>query len=352
MRILLLLPNWLGDAVMATAAVESICERFPQARLTLVGSFVSVEALKHHPMCTHAYVDETKKGGNRMLNTYRFAKKIGKHDAAVSFRNQPHASLLLKWTGTPKTVARKSWHSLLFLTDPVKITPQEVNSSGYANAEFSSAESSRADKPHSGPRTLHLVEQYEMLADRLTGQHTAAGRLRLFIPPDTFERPTMGINPGATYGSAKRWYPEKFAAVAAHFASRFDIVIFGGPGETEMADAVENDLRARGVENVRNLAGKTTIEQLCAAIGGLSLFVTNDSGPMHVAAAYRIPTVAIFGPTRHKETCQWQNPRSAIVRHEMECAPCMKRECPLKHHECMKSIEAFEVIEAAEKLIG
>ena len=103
MKLLLILPNWLGDAVMATAAIESLCERFPQARLTLVGSFVSVEALKHHPLCVRAYVDETKKSGNRLLNTLRFAKKIGRHDAAVSFRDQLHASLLLRWTGSLPT---------------------------------------------------------------------------------------------------------------------------------------------------------------------------------------------------------------------------------------------------------
>ena len=322
MKLLLILPNWLGDAVMATAAVESLCERFPQARLTLVGSFVSVEALRHHPMCVDAYVDETKKEGNRLLNTYRFAKRIGRHDAAVSFRNQLHASLLLKWTGTPVTVARKSWHSTLLLSDAVALS-----------------------------REQHLVEQYQQLADRLIGGAMVPGKLRLFIPPKTFDKPVLGINPGATYGSAKRWYPEKFAAVAAHFSDRFDILIFGGPGETAMADEIEADLKTRGIANCQNLAGKTTIETLCASIGGLSLFITNDSGPMHIAAAYHIPTVAIFGPTRHLETSQWKNPRSAIVRHDMECAPCMKRECPLKHHECMKSIEAYEVIEAAEKLL-
>jgi len=322
MRLLLILPNWLGDAVMATAAIESLCERFPEARLTLVGSYVSVEALKHHPMCEKAFVDETKKRGNRLLNTYRFAKTIGRHDAAVSFRDQLHASLLLKWTGTPKTVARQSWHASLLLSNALPLS-----------------------------REQHLVMQYERLADRLIGMETEPGRLRLFIPAKPYGKPTLGINPGATYGSAKRWYPEKFAAVAAHFADRYDILIFGGPGETAMADAIENDLKEWGIGNYQNLAGKTTIEKLCASIGGLSLFITNDSGPMHVAAAYQVPTVAIFGPTRHLETSQWKNPKSAIVRHDIECAPCMKRECPLKHHECMKSIEAYEVIEAAEKLL-
>jgi len=317
-----ILPNWLGDAVMATPAIERLCECFPGARLTLVGSFVSIEALKHHPFCERAVVDTTKNGGNRLLNTYRLARTLGRHDAAVSFRNQLHATLLLRWTGTPRTFARRSWHASLFLSDAPSLS-----------------------------RERHLVEQYQALANRLCQKEAAPGRLRLFIPPQRFERPTLGINPGATYGSAKRWYPERFAAVAARLSDRFDIVIFGGPNETEMAGEIARELDARGIANYTNLAGRTTIETLCAAIGGLSLFITNDSGPMHVAAAYRVPTVAVFGPTRHHETSQWQNPKSAIVRHEMACAPCMKRECPLKHHECMKSIGAEEVINAAQKLL-
>ena len=71
---------------------------------------------------------------------------------------------------------------------------------------------------------------------------------------------------------------------------------------------------------------------------------------MHVAAAYQVPTVAIFGPTKHKETSQWKNKKSKIVRLDMDCAPCMKRECPLKHHECMKNITAQEVIQAVREL--
>ena len=158
----------------------------------------------------------------------------------------------------------------------------------------------------------------------------------------------MGINPGATYGSAKRWYPDKFATVARTLSVSYDIVIFGGPNEVEMANDIEAALSGTAV---KNLAGKTSIEQLCAMIGGLDLFITNDSGPMHVAAAYQVPTVAIFGPTRYLETSQWKNEKSVIVRHDMKCAPCMKRECPLGHHECMTTITALEVIEATKNLI-
>jgi heptosyltransferase-2 len=174
--------------------------------------------------------------------------------------------------------------------------------------------------------------------------------LKLFINKATFLKPTLGINAGATYGSAKRWYPEKFAEVGAAFSKTHEIIIFGGPNEVEISNEIEQNLLALGVRNYTNLAGKTSIEELCANIAACSLFVTNDSGPMHVAAAYQVPSVAIFGPTKYEETSQWMNEKSLIVRHEMECAPCMKRECPLGHHECMKSIGAQEVISALKSL--
>ena len=319
--ILIILPNWLGDAVMATPAIEALCEFYPHATLTLVGSFVSIEALKYHPLCKQSYIDETKKGGFRLLNTYRFAKKIGSHDIAISFRNQIHASLLLKLTNSKQTIARSSWHARLLLDYAVET------------------------------KEGHLVEQYVSLVETITQELVKIiSPLRLFIPPYQYDQPTLGINPGATYGSAKRWYPEKFAAVAANYAEKYEIVIFGGPTEVEMAQSIEDELIKLGINNFTNLAGTTTIKELCSHIGGLSLFITNDSGPMHVAAAYQVPTVSIFGPTKHLETSQWKNRQSKIVRHEMECAPCMKRECPLKHHECMKLIEADEVIEAIESL--
>ena len=318
MRLLIILPNWLGDAVMATPAIEALCTVYPEAKLTLVGSFVSIEALKYHPQCVRYYVDETKKRGNRFLNTYRFAKKLGVHDMAITFRNQLHSSLLLFWSGTPITAGRRSWHSRVFLTHAIK--PKHPS---------------------------HLVEQYRDIAQSLSDKPLVLGNLSIHIPPHRYVRPTLGINPGATYGSAKRWYPEKFAEVARKYADRYDILLFGGPNEVGMANEIESALK--GI-NVTNLAGKTSIAELCSFIGGLDLFITNDSGPMHVAAAYQVPTLAIFGPTRHLETSQWRNEKSVIVRHDMECAPCMKRECPLGHHECMKSITSDEVIEAVTKL--
>ncbi len=322
MRILIVLPNWLGDAIMATPAIELLAKYYPHTKFTFVGSYVSIEALKHHPLCEQAVIDETKKAPNRFLATYKLAKQLGEFHLAITFRDQLHSSLLLRFTGTVICIARRSWHSMFLLSHTPKISTSQ-----------------------------HLVKQYAQLAMSDTDQWDGTmGRLALYIDKKEFEKPTLGINAGATYGSAKRWYPERFAEVAAFFANKYDIIIFGGPNEVAMAQEIEQNLKILGINNYTNLAGKTTIEELCSHIGGCSLFITNDSGPMHVAAAYQVPTVAIFGPTKYKETSQWMNEKSIIVRHDLKCSPCMKRECPLGHHECMKNIAASEVIEAAKKL--
>ncbi len=323
MKILIILPNWLGDAIMTTPAIELLSHYYPQAKFTLLGSYVSIEALKHHPKCEKALVDETKKASSRLVATYKLAKELGVFSMVVNFRSQLHASLLSYFTGTVLTLSRASWHATTLLSHPKKVSTQQ-----------------------------HLVLQYIEIAMQNTDNYKGeTSPLQLYIPQHNYKKPSLGINAGATYGSAKRWYPERFAAVASNFAQKYDIVIFGGPNEVEMAAEIEQNLQNLGVVNYTNLAGKTSVKELCSHVGGCSLFITNDSGPMHIAAAYQVPTVAIFGPTKHTETSQWMNEKSIIVRHEMECSPCMKRECPLKHHECMTSITALEVIEAVKKLL-
>jgi len=160
----------------------------------------------------------------------------------------------------------------------------------------------------------------------------------------------LGINPGASYGSAKRWYPEEFAKVAAELSVEYDIIIFGGPNETDIAKDIEKSLIIQGITNYQNLAGSTSIPELINRIAGLDLFITGDSGPMHVAAAFQVPTVSIFGPTKDDETSQWMNDKSIIVKKNLDCQPCMKRTCPLQHHDCMNLIKAVDVLDSVKSL--
>jgi len=323
MRILIILPNWLGDALMATPAIEHLCALHPGAKLTFVGSYVSIEAIKHHPQAEASFVDDTKKKGWRLKNTQTFAQGLGEFDIAITFRNNIYSTLMLLFTPARLKIARKSWHASLLL-----------------------------DKTKKLPNTIHLSEQYNELVNLIDKNPSGAPKSKLYIPKKEYDQPTLGINPGATYGSAKRWYPEKFAEVAKAFASQYQIIIFGGPTEIDMGADIEKRLQEMGITNYQNLAGKTSVQELCSYIGGLDIFITNDSGPMHVAASYEVPTVAIFGPTRHNETCQWRNEKSRLVRRDdVPCAPCMKRSCPLKHHECMTKIEANDVIKAVKELV-
>ncbi len=327
MKILLVLPNWLGDAVMATPAIELLSKAYPKAKFTFVGSYITIEALRYHPRCERAIIDRTKESSKgRLKATLAFAKELGSFDIAISLRKQFHSSLLLRQSDSKVTITRASWHAKLL---SIKQTPDIKTNQ-------------------------HLVLQYAKLVfgGKKDFDEVKVPPLKLYIEPKKFDKQTLGINAGATYGSAKRWYPDRFAEVAAHFSNRFDILIFGGPSEVKVAQEIEFELLKRGVNNYANIAGKTDIKELCENIGGCSLFITNDSGPMHIAAAYQIPTVAIFGPTRHTETSQWKNHKSILVREDIECTPCMKRECPLKHHACMKRIESTRVIEAAELLLN
>ena len=323
MKILIILPNWLGDAVMASSAVELLASNYTNAKFTFIGSYVSIEAMKHHPLCEKAIVDETKKASSRLVATYKLAKELGQFDLAITFRNHIYSSLLLKFTGTVLCIAKQKWHSRFLLSHT----------------------------PYIAKTGQHLARQYAELAminiDTWDKQTPAS---KLHIDAIKFEKETLGINGGAAFGSAKQWYPERFAQVAAHFSDRYNIVILGAPNEMDIASQIEDELITQGVKNYTNLAGKTDVKELCANIAGTSLMLTNDSGPMHIAAAYQIPTIAIIGPTEYKQTYPWKNPKGKLVRHDLDCAPCVKRECPLKHHDCMKGISSAEVIEAVKEL--
>lgn len=311
MKIFIELPTWLGDAIMASPAIQNIIKTYPEAKITLLGSFVSTQAYEGYPNIEKVVVDETKKSGNRYKNLINLAKNLGKFDLAISFRRSFSSKFLLFFIKAKKKFGYK------------RLTKKEI----------------------------HLAIRYNDFVNKVLNLKNEAGDLKLYFTPFSYSKKTLGINPGATYGSAKRWYPEEFAKVAISLASSYDIVIFGGPSETEMANDIEHELVRNGIKNYQNLAGKTTIKELIEKIAGLDLFITNDSGPMHVAAAYKVKTISIFGPTKQTETNQWRNEKNGlIVSKNLDCMPCMKRVCPLKHHDCMKQIKASDILKAIPNL--
>ncbi|MFX4238377.1 glycosyltransferase family 9 protein [Aliarcobacter butzleri] len=304
------IPSWLGDAIMATPAIDNLIITYPDAQITLLGSFVSTQAFQGYPNIKKVIVDDTKKSGNRYKNLISLAKSIGRVDLAISFRRSISSKFMMFFIKAKK---KFNYRRLI-------------------------------------KKEIHLCIRYNDFVNKVLNLKNEVGDLKLYFKPFNYGKPTLGINPGATYGSAKRWYPEEFAKIAIEMSKKYDIVIFGGPSETNIAKDIENELVSKGITNYQNLAGKTTIPELIEKIAGLDLFITNDSGPMHIAAAYKVKTVAIFGPTKFTETNQWNNPNGEIVTKNLDCAPCMKRVCPLKHHNCMKNITAADVLNLIVKL--
>lgn len=305
MKILIELPTWLGDSVMTTPAIENLVSHFNDIEITLLGSKVSINLLENHPKVLNSYVLKKKYFG-----LYRVSKKLGKFDLFVSFRSSLRSKLMRFFISSKKK----------YQFDKIKFN------------------------------NGHQVEKYNQFINTIINKNSIPSKLVLHTQAKTKDTniKMLGINPGASYGSAKRWYPDKFAKVASELSCYYDIVILGGEKEREIAADIEKNLIKEGITNYLNLSNKTSITELASQIQNLDLLITGDSGPMHIAAAFQIPTVAIFGPTNDSETSQWLNKKSMIVKKNLDCQPCMKRSCPLQHHNCMKLIEVSDVIEAVK----
>jgi len=319
-KIFIEIPTWLGDAVMATPAIENIIKTYKDCEITILGSFVSSKIFIHHPNVKKILIDDSKKSGFRYKNLYSIAKSVGVVDIAFSFRRNFTSTFLLFWIDAKEKYRYK------------RFTKDEV----------------------------HLVIRYNDFVNRSLKINTTPQKLMIYQDENRFsdtskkQKPILGINPGATYGSAKRWYPNEFANVIKELSNSYDTIIFGGSGEVDMASDIEDRLKLSNITNYENLAGLTTVEELIEKISNLDLFITNDSGPMHLAAAFGVPSVCIFGPTKFNETSQWKNEKSVIVKKDFSCMPCMKRECPLDkqiHHQCMKEIKAKDVLEKVSLLL-
>ena len=168
-------------------------------------------------------------------------------------------------------------------------------------------------------------------------------------PPPVERKRVVGVSPGAAYGGAKRWLPERFAETALRLARdrSASVALFGSKDERPLCEAVATLLDGHPVVNY---AGETTLAQFIELAAGCEIFLTNDSGAMHIASALGVPTVAIFGATDDEATGP-TGPLARVVREPVECSPCLLRECPIDHR-CMTRVTADRVIGEALALLG
>jgi heptosyltransferase-2 len=337
-KVLIRATNWIGDAVMSLPAVRAIRARFPDAHISLLT----------RPWVADLYAGETSvdrvipysasPGFHDLAAKWRVAARLrAEHfDCAILLQNAFEAAALAKLAGIPEIIGYVRDGRGWLLTRAVRPpTPGQIP----AHERFYYLEMLRR------AGLIETLPEVDAIRLEGAGAYAAAGR-------QTFERlglalPVIGVSPGAAYGSAKRWIPERFAETAARLAREHDasICLFGSAAERPLCDEISNRLGPRAL----NLAGQTSLRSFIEAAAACMLFLSNDSGAMHIASALGVPTVTVFGATNPLTTGP-TGPLARIVQEPVACSPCLLRECPIDHR-CMTAVPASRVVDSANELL-
>lgn len=318
-RVLVRAPNWIGDVVLSLPAVRDLRRNFPEARIEVLA----------RPWVADLYgaVGEID-GIRRSAGVRTDAEAVRRaFDAAVLLTNSFGSALATLLARIPERWGYATDGRGLLLTRRARV-PEAIRGRSqvyYYRAMLAGVGLQVSASPDV---SLRCPEAWAARGAQILG-----------------EGDWIGLNPGATYGSAKQWLPERYAAVADRVAreSGAQVAILGSAGERPLAERVA---AAMGTKP-RVLCGETGITELVGVLARLRLLVTNDSGPMHLASALGVPLVAIFGSTDWRETAPAGPGPHRLVREQVDCAPCMLRECPIDHR-CMARVSAERV--AAEAL--
>jgi len=329
-RLLVRSTNWLGDAVMSLPAIRCLRQLFPHAHI----------AVAARPWVADLYARESSidrvilyPPGKGLRAKREFARRLRAEwfDAAILLQNAFDAALIAWLAGIPERIGYRRDGRGWLLTQAIRVPdPGDIP----RHERFYYLELLR--------RAGWLERFPASEAIRLEGIGEAREKGLPHLRALGIDGPAIGISPGAAYGNAKRWLPERFAEVARKF-SPSPVVVFGSAGERDLCAEV-----AAQIPNACNLAGGTTLREFIDLAAACRLFLTNDSGAMHIASALAVPTVAVFGATDDTTTGP-TGPLARVVRAHAECSPCLLRECPIDHR-CMTAVSAAAVAGVALEL--
>jgi len=360
-RILVRSTNWLGDAVMTTPALLRLRGKFPGAQITLLAPEKLQPLWREHPAINEVISfapDEGLFAMARQLRAQQF-------DLALVLPNSPRSALEVWLARIPRRIGyARPWRNW-FLTQAVASRAGSVKMQKRSVDEIKRLIARTPDAGPPTPGSAHQIHEYLHLAAAL-GASPEPLPPQLFVKPDEVEAarkkfglekiagPIFGLNPGAEYGPAKRWPVEKFIAAASEIQIRTNCtwLVFGGPADAAAGSRIESAISSPPFA-IWNLAGKTSLRELMALLKLCRVLLTNDTGPMHVAAALGTPVVAPFGSTSPELTGPGLpgDPRHWLIRSDAACAPCFLRECPIDFR-CLNGIEVERVVKAVLAAAG
>jgi heptosyltransferase-2 len=336
-KILVRATNWVGDAIMALPALRAVRRRFREARISIVARPYVADIYRDQEICDEliAYDPRGAHAGLRGRELLAQELRARKFDVALLLQNAFDAAWLAWRAGIPECIGYARDGRSLLLTKRIAVPkPGEIP----LHEQFYYLELLRRagwidSLPSESFVGLHVPAENRARAEgtlRSAGARAATQRI--------------AIGAGASYGSAKCWPPERFADVVNRFRRHTDadVILFGTAAERTVSDAITAGIEGPSI----SLVGATEIADLPALLSRCQLFVGNDSGAMHVAAAVGLPVVAIFGPTDPNGTAPI-TPRCAVVQERPYCSPCFLRRCPIDHR-CMTHVMP-EAVEAAAR---
>ena len=337
MKLLIRATNWVGDAIMALPAIRTIRAKFPDAQISIVARPYIVDLYQNQNLCDELIPYGSNGEHHGWSGREQFAKQLRakKFDLAILLQNAFDAAWLTWRAGIPERI-------------------------GYARDARSFLLTKAVPVPKPGETPAHEKFYYLELLRRagVSGSSSDVAHIKLDVlePAKRQARETLlneGARPealklaiaaGASYGSAKCWHPERFAAVASRVQSEVDadVILFGTAGEANVSNAIAAAMERPPID----MTGKTSMSDLPALLSQCHLFLGNDSGAMHVAAAVGLPVVAVFGPTDPDGTAP-VTPRHSVVQQKPYCSPCFLRRCPTDHR-CMNDVTPAMVAGAVD----
>ena len=336
-RIVVRAPNWIGDAVMCEPALRGLRALFPSAEITLLAKPAIAELFIAYPGIDRRLVYDDRGIHAGLSGKWTLAGLLRRHqfDLAVLFQNAFEAALITWLAGIRRRYGYVTDGRAFLLTDPVA-RPDRATLVHQVHYYWDLLKPLGVTGSPSVPALAVSDDETRAMDERLGD---------LGVGPDDL---IVGVNPGSTYGSAKRWLPERYAEAALRVCRQIEqqqgrpvsVLILGAKGEEALGNSVAEHLTVRSAV----LSGRTNIRELMAATKRCTILLTNDTGPMHMAAAFAVPVVAVFGPTDWKTTAPYGQ-EASIVRQPVGCAPCLLRECPIDHR-CMTGVTVDMVYEA------
>jgi heptosyltransferase-2 len=323
--------NWIGDAVMTIPAIRSIKKAYPNSKISLLVKPAIAAVFEKSPDIDEIIIYEDRfKGALGKLKLASLLRKK-KFSKAILLQNAFDAAAVAFLSGIPERIGYNRDGRGFLLTKPIAYNNEDLKMH-HINYYLNMLEKSSIKADYSAP-WIHIS-----MDERISARQRLA----------ELKRPILGINPGAAYGEAKRWYPERFAEVANWFIKDTggSVVIFGGANDIGIAEEIDKHIN----DNSLLLSGKTTVRELIGLTAECDVFLSNDSGPMHIGYAVGTPLAAIFGSTSPALTGPADS-EHRVIKRNFKCSPCFQRECPVNDMKCMYAVASEDVYFAIMELL-